>query len=42
MSRNRQEPPVRCVFAEEGEPLQTLILQSLRLFVRRALLAEGR
>ena len=42
MRREQQEPPVRCVFPENGEPLEELILRSLRLFVQRELLAEGR
>lgn len=42
MKRNGQEPPVHCVFTEDGEPLEELILQSLRLFAQRELLAEGR
>ena len=42
MRRNGQEPPVHCVFPEDGEPLGELILRSLRLFAQRELLAEGR
>ena len=42
MRRNGREPVVHCVFSADGEPLEELILRSLRLFARRELLAEGR
>ena len=42
MGRGGQEPAVHCVFTEDGEALRELVLRSLRLFVQRELMAEGR
>lgn len=41
MKREGQALRVRCIFPEKGEPQQKLIVQSLRLFVRRNFPGNG-